>query len=322
MPMNNTAPLLASSGRSFEVPGMRIQVLAADVERLWREGRERVRGKTLFLPSLKYIFETEVHAYAFSIAANAYLSFFPFTLMLLSVCRRWLHWDNAYRTVLQLLRVNLPSGADFMIRNLVAVAQGRTRLQVIGVLMLFFTSSGVFLPLEIALNKVWGFTRNRNFLMNQVVSFLLALVCGALALGFVFAVTPVRQAVQFLIGWVPSRTFIAGVSSIVLETASVPLAASLYFMIYYFLPNGRVPIARVFPASIAAGILTEVGKGIYAWTLPMFRFREVYGPLDLSVTLLFWAYVGSLILLFGAHLSAHMLVPEAPRETAPVAEGI
>jgi uncharacterized BrkB/YihY/UPF0761 family membrane protein len=47
-----------------------------------------------------------------------------------------------------------------------------------------------------------------------------------------------------------------------------------------------------------------VGKVIYFLTLPMFRFREVYGPYALSVTLLFWAYVGALILLFGAHLSA------------------
>jgi len=94
--------------------------------------------------------------------------------------------------------------------------------------------------------------------------------------------------------------------------------AAIYFMIYYLLPNGKVPVARVLPAAIAAGILTEVGKLIYFVTLPMFRFREVYGPFALSVTLLFWAYAGSMILLFGAHLSAYtFVVNEAPAE-APV----
>jgi uncharacterized BrkB/YihY/UPF0761 family membrane protein len=34
----------------------------------------------------------------------------------------------------------------------------------------------------------------------------------------------------------------------------------------------------------------------------------VYGPFALSVTLLFWAYAGAMILLFGAHLSAHTFV--------------
>jgi YihY family inner membrane protein len=162
----------------------------------------------------------------------------------------------------------------------------------------------VFLPLEIALNKVWGFKRNRNFLKNQGVSFILALVSGVLALSFILAITPLEGVITFLIRWIPSRSFLTLVSHGVLEIASVPLAASVFFVIYYFLPNGKVPIARVFPAAIATGILTEVGKALYFLTLPMFRFREVYGPFALSVTLLFWAYAGALILLFGAHLSA------------------
>jgi YihY family inner membrane protein len=268
--------------------------------------------------SVRYLFETEVHAYAFSIAANAYLSFFPFNFILLAICRRWLHWQNAYLMVLQLLRVHLPVGADSIVRNLVAVVQGRPRLQLVSVFMLLFTSSGVFLPLEIALNKVWGFRTNRSFLKNQLMSFALALASGVLALTFILAITPIQSAIDFLMGWIPSPSFLTLFSRAVLEVATVPLIASIYFMIYYILPNGKVPVARVLPAAIATGILTEVGKAIYFLTLPMFRFREVYGPFALSVTLLFWAYAGSLILLFGAHLSSRMfVVDEAAPEVAP-----
>ena len=46
-------------------------------------------------PSLRYLFTPEVHIYATSIAANALLSLFPFTLILLTACRRWLHWEAA-----------------------------------------------------------------------------------------------------------------------------------------------------------------------------------------------------------------------------------
>jgi YihY family inner membrane protein len=286
---------------------------AALLEKLRRGGWTRARLSGLLFPSARYLFETEVHAYAFSIAANAYLSLFPFTLILLAICRRWLHWQKAYEMVLQLLRVHLPSGSDFVVYNLMVVVQGRPRLQLLSVLMLFFTSSGVFLPLEIALNKVWGFQRNRNFLKNQGVSFTLALVSGVLALFFILALTPVQSGITLSIGRIPSKSFLTVVSRLVLEVASVPFLASIYFMIYYILPNGKVPVRRVFPAAIATGILTEVGKLIYFLTLPMFRFREVYGPFALSATLLFWAYAGALILLFGAHLSAHMFVSsEAP----------
>jgi hypothetical protein len=85
---------------------------------------------------------------------------------------------------------------------------------------------------------------------------------------------------------------------------SEPLAVSIYFVIYYFLSNGSVLARRVLPAAIIAAVLTEAGKLVYALTLPVFRFREVYGPFTLSVTLLFWGFLGALILLFSAHLSA------------------
>ena len=283
--------------------------LRADWQRLRRGSFSSGHLTDLFVSSARYLFETEVHAYAFSIAANAYLSFFPFTFILLAICPRWLHWENAYHMVLQLLTVHLPLGADSIIHNLEAVVQGRTRLQLVSVFMLFFTSSGVFLPLEIALNKVWGFRKNRTFLKNQAMSFSLALVSGVLALSFILAITPIQSGINFAIGWIPSPTFLNTVSRMVLEIASVPLVAAIYFMIYYLLPNGKVPIARVLPAAIAAGVLTELGKLVYYVTLPMFRFREVYGPFALSVTLLFWAYAGAMILLFGAHLSAHTFIP-------------
>jgi uncharacterized BrkB/YihY/UPF0761 family membrane protein len=105
-----------------------------------------------------------------------------------------------------------------------------------------------------------------------------------------------------------------------MEMISVPLAVSICFVIYFFLPNGRVPINRVLPAAMIAGILTELGKLIYEQTLPLFRFREVYGPFAISATLLLWAYGAALILLFGAHLcaqgfgvSAEAGVPGVPR---------
>ena len=283
--------------------------------------RTRTQLADVFLSSIRYLFQTEVHAYAFSIAANAYLSFFPFNLILLAVCQRWLHWESAYLMVLQLLRVHLPSGSESLIRNLVAVVQGRPRLQLVSVFMLLFTSSGVFLPLEIALNKVWGFRRNRSFLRNQSMSFMLAFISGMLALLFIVAITPVHAGIAFSLGRVPYQSILTTMSRVILEVASMPFMALIYLLIYYYLPNGKVPIGRVLPAALATGILTEVGTIIYSLTLPMFRFREVYGPFALSVTLLFWAYAGAMLLLFGAHLSAHGFILHEDMKVTPAQNG-
>lgn len=88
-----------------------------------------------------------------------------------------------------------------------------------------------------------------------------------------------------------------------LETAFIPFGVSIFFVIYCFLPYVRVSARRVLPAALFAGVLTTVASFVCFVTLPLFHFREVYGPFALSVTLLFWAYVGALILLFSAHLS-------------------
>jgi len=248
---------------------------------------------------------TEVHVYAFSIAANVYLSFFPFTLLLLTVCRRWLRWESAYNEILYLLQIHLPVGADSIIRNLSQLAQARPRLQLISVVVLFFTSSGVFLPLEVALNQVWSIQRNRSFLRNQAMSFFLAVTAGLMAFLSILLSTAAQWVLTFTFGWIPAPRLVATVSRVLMETLSVPLAVSICFVIYFFLPNGWVPVSQVLPAAMIGGVLTEVGKLIYMLTLPLFRFREVYGPFFVSATLLFWAYGAALILLFGAHLSAH-----------------
>jgi uncharacterized BrkB/YihY/UPF0761 family membrane protein len=171
--------------------------------------------------------------------------------------------------------------------------------------VLFFTSSGVFLPLEVALNQVWGIRRNRSFLKNQAMSFFLAVTTGLVAFLSILLSTAAQWVLTFTLGWIPSRGLVAAVSPVVMETLSVPLAVSICFVIYFFLPNGRVPVNQVLPAALMGGVLTEVGKLIYMQTLPLFRFREVYGPFAISATLLFWSYGAALILLFGAHLGAH-----------------
>jgi uncharacterized BrkB/YihY/UPF0761 family membrane protein len=169
--------------------------------------------------------------------------------------------------------------------------------------MLFFTSSGVFLPLEVALNKVWGIRTNRSFLRNMFVSLALAIVCGVLALFWVVIASSVQALLTGAFNWVPGEWLLRAVSRGFLEAIPIPVAVSFFFVIYYFLPNEKVPAARVLPASLIAGLLVTAAKFVYILTLPLFRFREVYGPFALSVTLLFWAFVGALILLFGAHLS-------------------
>ncbi len=262
------------------------------------------RARDHILSLVRYLFNPEAHVHASSIAANVLLSFFPFTLIILTVCQRWLHWEGAFQVTLQLLRANLPAGADFVVRNLVISAQGHRRLQIMSVAVLLFTASGVCLPLESALNKVWNIQQNRTYLHNQAVSFLLTLTISLMALSSILVIAGCEWLAGVPAGWTSPGGLAAVIWRGLLEAILFLCTVGVFFLTYYVLPNGKVPVGPVFSAALAAGVVTEAGKFVYHVTLPLFKFREVYGPFALSVTMLFWAFLGALVLLSGADLSA------------------
>ena len=104
----------------------------------------------------KYLVRSEVHTYAFSVAANTILSLFPFIVLLLTISQRMFHSDRMESVVGEMMHSFLPVGQDFVMRNMVILAHPRKGTQIFSVVMLLVTSTGVFLPLEVALNDVWG----------------------------------------------------------------------------------------------------------------------------------------------------------------------
>ena len=162
-------------------------------------GRFSLGGVWLQVVSLaKYLTQTEVHTYAFSVAANAILSLFPFIVMMYTVARKVFHSQSMEDVIGNMVRYFLPTGQDFVVKNMSLVANAHSGVRVAAVVMLLISSSGIFLPLEVALNQVWGVTKNRSYLMNQVVSTGLALIVCVLALGSV-AVTAFQRA---LLTWI------------------------------------------------------------------------------------------------------------------------
>jgi len=86
------------------------------------------------------------------------------------------HSQAMLDAVVQLLRDHLPAGQDFVIKNLNALVKTRQRVKMASLVILLITSTGVFLPLEVAFNRIWGFAKNRSYLGNQIISLLLVLL--------------------------------------------------------------------------------------------------------------------------------------------------
>ena len=271
-----------------------------------KPGMVKAQNDGLLRSTARYLLRTEVHTFAFSVAANAILSFFPFMLLLMTLIRRVFHSQIMYDVVGNLLRDYLPAGQEFVIRNLNAMVESHQRAQVFSLVILLITSTGVFLPLEVALNRVWGFRNNRSYLGNQLIALGLAFACGSLAL---LSIGLTAGNVAFL------KTVLHGyglwyiqlAGFITMKVSAIGASITIFFLIYWLLPNGRVPARAVLPTAILMGLLSEALKYAYIYALPKLNFAEVYGPFAISVSLMFWAFLSGMLLLTGAHLSARKL---------------
>jgi membrane protein len=71
-------------------------------------------------------------------------------------------------------------------------------VQAFSLVMILVACTGIFLPLEVALNQAWGVTKSRNYIMNQTVALGLALVMVALAVISILLNAGVRMVLTFL----------------------------------------------------------------------------------------------------------------------------
>jgi YihY family inner membrane protein len=252
----------------------------------------------------RYMVKTEVHTYAFSVAANVILSLFPFIVLLLTICRQVFHSSSMQQVVGEMMTALLPSNQDFIMRNMLLLAHPHKSAQVYSVIMLLISSTGIFLPLEVALNSVWGVRQNRSYLHNQLVSFGLAFALGVLAMASV-ALTAGQESILSLVFFGHTDNIVyAFLSGSMLRILAAIAGILIFFLIYWILPNRKIPARAVLPTAIVIGLLWEAAKYLYVLVLPRLNFQAVYGPFYVSVGLMIWAFLSGLLVLAGAHFSA------------------
>jgi uncharacterized BrkB/YihY/UPF0761 family membrane protein len=241
--------------------------------------------------TLRYCMQTEVHVYALAVAASALLSFYPFLVVMLSFCRNVLRWPAAADAIYLALNDYLPGDLGaFLKRNLPM----RGTFQFTSMFLLLLTANGVFEPLEVALNRAWGVTKNRSYLKNQLVSLGMIFLCGGLALlSLVLTAMNARRHPGNLL---------------VFKLAAVLISILALFLIFWLLPNRRIPPARVAPVAILVGLTLEGMKYVNLLIWPPLRdkLEREYGVFHNSATILIWSFVGAMIVLAGAQWAARV----------------
>jgi uncharacterized BrkB/YihY/UPF0761 family membrane protein len=200
-----------------------------------------VRGSWLFFkrmwPALYDLSTSEVYVFASSIAFNIILSFFPFIVLVGSVLVNLLKSQESYETIYRLMRAFVPVESGTLFRSLDTVTRGPTgKAGLFSLGLLIFSSSGVFLPIELALNRAYGFAKPRGVIKQYVTYITLTIISGAvmIAAGLLTARIDAGLAAAFGTGKV-HLWFFNGLALLV----SFPFMTLFLFLIYYWVPTGE-----------------------------------------------------------------------------------
>ncbi len=264
---------------------------------------------------IAYLLDSEVHTFAFSVAANAILSFIPFVILLYTLALRVFHSQAMVDVVDDMVNYFLPSVTktpNWLANSIEAVAALSTRhgVQALSLVMILISCTGIFLPLEVALNQAWGVAKSRNYLLNQTIAFGLALLMVGLGVVSMVVNVSVDKVLAVALVHDPSNFIFkmmnysyGALSYLWLAISTGAACIVFFFTVYWVLPNRKVPWRRVLRTSIVTGLVWLLSRFIFVSVLPHVDLRALYGPFYVSVGLLFWGYISGLILFAGAQFS-------------------
>jgi membrane protein len=179
------------------------------------------------------------------------------------------------------------------------------------VILVLWAGSWVFAVIERALNRIWGATA-RTFWHGRALTIGMVGLVGLLLSLSVMA-TSILIGMRDMTGQLSPRQIeryplLISMGSafwqVVFAAVSYLVTVALFVLIYRFMPRAQVTIKDTLPGAFLGGLLWEIAKYIFAWSLSYFHYDQIYGSVGAVVAVLTWSYVSSLILLFGAQLTA------------------
>lgn len=268
--------------------------------------RNRAPWASIFSHTLHQFHENDLFTSAAAMSYFGLLTLFPALLLMLALS----NWIAAGTDMLtQILQV-YPGSGKFLRETIKELSDLSTGVIITCIGVTLWAGSWVFAVVERALNRIWG-TTSRTFLHGRALTLGMIGIVGLLLSASVL-VTSILVTAQQIAGRLSPRqleryTLFASVGSafwqLIFALVSILVTVAVFVIVYRFMPNARVTLRDTLPGAVLGGLLWEVSKYIFAWSLHYFHYDQIYGPVGAVVAVLTWGYFSSLILLFGAQLT-------------------
>jgi YihY family inner membrane protein len=245
-----------------------------------------------------------------AIAFNFLLCLFPLLLVVVAAAERLAPGSGAANALRQLLAELIPVGGDAFTSSLRQMSKLARGFELLSLGLVVWGSSGIFIPVERVLNLVFGARAERSFWKSRLLAFLLTASAAALAL-LSLSLTLFGRSLAHVNPFDQQLAApLARLASWAVKLAAVGLGWALFTLVYRVAPSARVDFGVAARGALWAAVAWEASKYVFVLQLGRWHLQTLYGPLAFAVALVLWAYVSSVVLVFGAGMAAP---PSGPR---------
>jgi len=281
--------------------------------------RRWVKARHVLRQALRHFLAEDSLMVSASIAYHSLLAIFPLLLLLLGLSGLYIRRFELAGHLSVVLQRYLPVRTDVIMQNLVGITRAYGKIGIISFLLLLWSSSGVFLPLERALNRAWEVTEHRHWWQSRLLALEMAFIAGCLILiatAFVGVEIFFREQLEALLGpsLHPLGVFLY---HFLTATSSFAVALLMFMVLFERLPNRPMGLRLAWPGALLTAVLWETARWLFTIFLPFFNYRQVYGSIGVMVSLMTWAYISSAVMLFGAQISHTLYGSLKVREATP-----
>ncbi len=269
--------------------------------------RNRGPWRSILSHSLHQFHENDLFTSAAAMSYFGLMTLFPALLLMLALSNKITAANELINHAVDVY----PGSRTFLRETLRSFSSVGTGVIISCFIVVLWAGSWVFSVIERALNRIWrtsarAFWHGRALTIGMIgiIGLLLALSVGVtsvvVALREMAVSLSPRQMERYPILLSAGSVFWQGIYAIV----SFLVTVLLFAVIYRFMPRAEVTLRDTLPGAVLGGLLWELAKYVFAWSLNYFHYDQIYGSVGAVVAVLSWSYVSSLILLFGAQLTA------------------
>lgn len=251
-----------------------------------------------------------------SLAYYGLFSIFPLLLAVVSIGSLFLEGDLVRTELLEVITDWLPISADTINSQLTAVLNMRGPVTIVAIISLLWSGSNVFDKVIVNVNRAFpegsrpGFFKSRGMALLIIVLMIL-LFGGSLFFSTIIDIFPDVENALFGQLIASARAWVE-----VLQIVPFLLKFLMFLAIYTWVPQRAEVLfrARVIGAVVTA-VLWELSSRLLGWAISggFTNYEIIYGSLASIIALMFWLYLSSYILFFGAHL-VHAIDTHTKRE--------